>query len=118
MLEQSVPEGPVLEQLVKNSSQWEGLSVKKSVEFLVGRTPLWSRESVSSEEEGMADTTCDKLTTASFTTEVMRGGRVENLGVKLSPGRSQECGEGVLGCDVISSLSYFDLCANKLKSIP
>lgn len=48
MLEQSVPEGPALEKFVKNHSQWEGLTVKKSVEdcFLAGGTPLWSRERV------------------------------------------------------------------------
>lgn len=32
MLEQSVHEEPTLEQFGKNCSQWEGLTVKKSVE--------------------------------------------------------------------------------------
>lgn len=46
-----------------------------------------------SEEEGVADTTCHDLTTASITTEREK---VENLGVKLNLGRSQGCGEGIV----------------------
>lgn len=68
-----------------------------------------------SEEEEVAETNCDELTTAPITTEKEK---LENLGVKLSLGRSQRYGEGVLRCSFIFSLSYFDLFVNKLNSFP
>jgi len=48
------------------------------------------------EEEGAAETTCDELTTAPVPRPpAPLGGRGENLGVKLSPGRREGWGEGV-----------------------
>ncbi|TRZ21719.1 hypothetical protein HGM15179_005388 [Zosterops borbonicus] len=71
MLKQSAPEGADYTRAVCGELQPLGRTHSEEVcggFFPVGRTPLWSRGSVSNEEEGIADTACDELTTASITT--------------------------------------------------
>jgi len=59
----------------------------------VGSPPL--------EEEGAAETTCDELTTTPIPLRCSGGGGRET-GVKLSPGRRDGLGEGVLRFSFIS----------------
>jgi len=68
------------------------------------------------EEEGAAETRCDELTVTPIPrTPVSLGGRRERKsGVKLSPGRKEESGEGIFKIWVYFSLSYSDLIGNKL----
>jgi len=63
------------------------------------------------EEEGVAETTCDELTTAPIPSPpVMLGGRRQRKsGVKLSPGRREGWGQGVFKIRFYFSLSYSDL---------
>ena len=67
------------------------------------------------EEEGAAETTCDELTAVPPFPIPLRcsgaGGR--EMGVKLSPGRRDGWGEGVLRFRFYFSLSWSDLIGNK-----
>ena len=69
------------------------------------------------EEEGAAETTCDELTATPIPhTPVLLGGRRQGKsGVKLSPGRREGWGEGVLRFGFYFSLPYSDLIGNKLS---
>jgi len=57
-----------------------------------------SVRSPSPEEEGASETTCDELTITPIPCPPvpLRGGRGRETGVKLSPGRREGWGEGVL----------------------
>ena len=69
------------------------------------------------EEEGAAETTGDELTATPIPcpTVPLREEEVENLGVKLSPGRKEGWGEGALRFSFYFSLPYYDLKGNKLS---
>jgi len=86
----------------------------------MGGTPCWSWERVSSpplQEEGAAETTGDELTASPIPcpTRPLTGKRQRKQGAKLSLGRRERWGEGVLKVWFYFSLSYFDLIVNKLN---
>jgi len=65
------------------------------------------------EDEGAAATMCDELIATPFPVPLCSSGEVENMGVKLSPGRMDGWGKGVLRFDF--SLSCSDLIGAKLN---
>jgi len=69
------------------------------------------------EEEGAAETACEELTAIPIphSTKPLCGEKVENMGVKLSPGIRKGWGEGVLRFSFYFSLPYSDLIGNKLN---
>ena len=69
------------------------------------------------EEEGAAETTCDELTATPIPRppEPLQREEIENSRVKLSLGRKEGWGEGVLRFSFYFSLSYSDLIDNKLN---
>jgi len=54
--------GPTLEQFVKNCSPWEGPVLEKFVENCLPWVGPHAGAGEEREEEGVAETTCDKLT--------------------------------------------------------
>ena len=94
MLEQSVPEGLQPVGRTHAGAVCGGLSP-------MGGTPCWSRGRVRSpapEEEGVAETMCDELivTPIPHPPVLLVGRRQRKSGVKLSLGRREGWGEGVL----------------------
>jgi len=57
-------EGPFLEQFMKNCSRWEGLTLEKFMEDCLPWEGPHTGAGAECEEEGVAETMCDELTTA------------------------------------------------------
>jgi len=100
--------GPTLGQFVQSCSPWEGPTLQTFVENCL----LWvcphagagaECEESSPEGQGAAETTCDELTITPVPLRHLRGGGGgRETGVKLSPGRREGWGEGVLKSGFIS----------------
>jgi len=58
--------GPMLEKFVKNCSLWEGLTLEQFMEGCVPWEAPHAGAEEGSEEEGVAETTCDELTATSI----------------------------------------------------
>ena len=72
------------------------------------------------EEEGATETMCDELTVTPIPHPpvLLAGGGHRETGLKLSPGRREGWGEGVLRLSFHFSLSYSDLIGDKLFFSP
>lgn len=83
----------------------------------MGGTAHWSK-SVSSfplEQEGAAETMCDKLTMTPFPVlRVLLAGERENLGVKLNQGKKEGWGKGIFKFCFDFSIPCPDLIGNKV----
>jgi len=69
------------------------------------------------QEEGVAETTCDELTVTPIPHPpvLLAGGGHRETGLKLSPGRREGWGEGVLRLSFHFLLSYSDLIGDKIN---
>ena len=108
---------PMLEEFMKNCSPWEGPTLEQFMKNCL----LWEGPHTGAgeehEEEGTAETKCYRLTTTPIPHPPVpfQGEEVEKSGVKLSPGRREEWGEGVLRFGFISYYPTRILISNKLN---